>query len=362
MDITHNKIRYRRKSPDNSKAGAKAYEAHLRRSLAEGVSLVRSELQIKQAQPFHEFARFWFTTYVVVHNKPAGVYRKKSVLNTKLIPFFGKTPLNQISTLQVELYKAEKVKEGYGNESINGHHKILGKCLRSAEDWLGMEKLPKIKMLTVPPLEHDFFTEEECRKLLAQMNGLWHDIVLTALKTGMRVGELQALRWKDVQLENRTLVVRYSLCHITRQLVAPKSNKTRVVPLTDDIYEMLSQAEAKTTFVFATDKGHCFNGKTLNSEIGRACKRAGLRKMTSHHMRHTYASHLALAGAPLMIVQRLLGHSSIHITMRYAHLTKSSLRETVDLLEKPYQSVEGNRKARERGEDTQGKEANPIAQ
>src|SRR5258705_5339429 len=85
--------------------------------------------------------------------------------------------------------------------------------------------------------------------------------------------------------------------------------------------------------VFLDEKGRRFNAKKLNAEIRKACKRARIREITCHTLRHTFASHLVMAGASLKAIQELLGHSNIQMTMRYAHLTPSSLRQTVKLLE-----------------------------
>ena len=338
VDITDDHVRYRKKSPDNSKAGAQAYEAHIRRKLAEGVSVPRSLQQRKQSQPFNEFAHFWFKTYVLVNNKPSEIVRKKSVLNKKLIPFFGKIPLNQITTLQVEQYKAQKADEGFVNQSINSQLHVLGKCLRCAQEWLELEKIPKMQILKVPPYENDFLTEEECGMLLAQMHGLWHDITFIALKTGLRIEELRGLRWQDIQWNNRTLTVNHAWCNIAKGLLSPKGNKGRSIPLTSDVHTLLSVRRQETGFVFADEHGGVFSDYRLNHEIAMACQRAGLRKISCHVLRHTYASHLALKGAPLGVVQRLLGHSNIQITMRYAHLSKSSMRNSMDLLEERYPS------------------------
>ena len=83
-------------------------------------------------------------------------------------------------------------------------------------------------------------------------------------------------------------------------------------------------------------KNGVFNGRRLNHEIAQACQRAGLRKITCHILRHSYASHLALKGVHIIVIQKLLGHSDIKVTMRYAHLSKSSVNEAVEVIQTPY--------------------------
>jgi hypothetical protein len=91
--------------------------------------------------------------------------------------------------------------------------------------------------------------------------------------------------------------------------------------------------------VFATEGGTYFGDDRLNRKIAKACKEAGIKRVTCHILRHSYASHLAMAGAPLVAIQALLGHSDIQTTMRYAHLSKSALIDAVALLE-PKSTIE----------------------
>ena len=199
---------------------------------------------------------------------------------------------------------------------------------------MSLEKTPKIKLLKLPPSENDFLTKEECGVLLENLKNPWHNIVLTAIKTGLRMGELRGLKWQDINWENRSLTVRHTWCDYKKDLVAPKSNRSRNIPLTDEVYvDLLTRKGRGVGFVFTEKGGGRFNDKSLNREIKKACKKTGLRKVTCHTLRHTFASHLAMAGAPLGAIQRLLGHADIQTTMRYAHLSNSTLQDVISLLE-----------------------------
>ena len=154
-----------------------------------------------------------------------------------------------------------------------------------------------------------------------------------ALKTGLRRGELQGLTWPDINLNNRTLTVRHSWCDNIKVLNTPKSNKMRHIPLTNELYEVLLQNKSSSGFVFPGEDGRRFAGKRLNQEIRKACTKAGVRQISCHTLRHTFASHLVMKGAPVKAIQELLGHADIQTTMRYAHLSPSSLKTAIDLLE-----------------------------
>jgi len=334
VDISHNKKRHRKRSPENSKEGAKIYEGTLRRRLAEGDSNLGDKNDEAKQQKFEEFVRFWYQTHVLVHNKPSTANRALSIIENKLVPTFGKTPISQISTLQVERFKAASAATGIANKTINNDLSTLGRCLNDAKKWLELDRIPEIALLRTPPPQHHFLTEEECSKLLTHLEQPWFDIAYVALRTGLRLGELRALHWADVNLENRSLVVRYSWCAIAKKVLSPKGNATRNIPLSADIVTLLEGRDQSSKLVFESN-GHVLDDKKLNRALSRACKKSQIPKITCHGLRHTYASHLAMKGAPIVTIQKLLGHTDIKVTMRYAHLSKESVAEVASLLSEP---------------------------
>ena len=334
VDITHNHIRYRKRSPYNSKGAAKDYEAVLLQKLSRGETLNLQDKNPEECeQKFKEFAWKWIETYAKPNNKPSEIYSKMSALRANLVPFFGEIALNKIETLHIEQYKAKQIKEGLANKTVNNHLTILSSCLHAAEDWVNLKNLPKIKRLKTPSCDFDFLSLIESNWLLDHAQGMWRDIILAALRAGLRRGELQGLTWRDINLNNKTLTVRHSWCDIKKGLVTPKSNKVRYIPLHNELYQVLLQREQSSGFVFPDENAQRFSGKRLNQEIANACIKAGIRRISCHDLRHTFASHLVMKGAPLKAVQELLGHADIRTTMRYAHLTPSSLNAAIDLLE-----------------------------
>lgn len=336
VDFRHDYVRYRRRSPENSRVGAQAYEALLRQKLARGEPITSPKFdkaQKEREQKFKDFAWKWFETYVKNNNKQSEIHTKKYTLQKHLVPFFGDTTVDKITTLQVEQYKSDKRNARLTNKTINNQLTILGTCLRAAQEWLDLTKMPKIQKLKIPPMRVDFLSSEECDLLLAHAHGVWHDIILMALRTGLRRGELKALNWADINWDNKTLIVRRAWCDCKNGLDAPKSNKQRHVPLTDELYRMLMRRRRTTGLVFVDDRGQRVNSRRFGREIAKACERAGIRKITCHALRHTFASHLAMRGAQVKAIQELMGHADIQTTMRYMHLAPSSLRETVNLLE-----------------------------
>jgi integrase len=187
--------------------------------------------------------------------------------------------------------------------------------------------MPKVKWPKCPPPRTDYLSSEECELLLAHSDTIIGEMILTALRTGMRQGELKGLQWSSINWQNRSIALRHSYCDVRQVLDTPKSNKERYIPLDIDVYEMLHRRKESTGFVFLDpNNSKPFRSPKVNLRLAKVCQKAGLRKVTWHVLRHTFASQLAMKGVPLNTVQVLLGHSSITTTMRYAHVAPSMLR------------------------------------
>lgn len=330
VDFQIDHHRYRKRSPENSRSGALAYEALMRQKLARGESLDRAKREPEQT--FEQFAWQWFEDYVVPNNKFSEQRAKKGILANHLIPFFGNFSVSEISTHHIEQFKAWQAKQDVSKKTVRNRLTVLSKCLSCAHEWLGLSTaLPRIVWPKGPPAKTDYLTPDECELLLKHSEGILREMIMTALRTGMRQGELKGLQWSSVDWQNRSLTVRHSYCDVRKTLDTPKSNRERHIPLDIDIFEMLYRRRERTGYVFR-DGNKAWNSPRLNARLAMVCKRAGLRKITWHVLRHTFASHLAMKGAPLNSVQALLGHATITTTMRYAHVAPSTLRATIELL------------------------------
>lgn len=332
-DFRVNHTRYRKRSPENSKAGAQAYEATLRSKLARGESIGREEKEEQREPTFGEFAPRWFHEYVVPNGKPSTQDSRKRILFPSLVPFFGKVRISEITANDIERYKAHLLKEGLARRTVNERLVVLNSCIAIAYKWLELKGTPpEITWLKCPPPTTDYLSFSESELLLSNAEGVVRELVLTALKTGMRLGELIGLQWGDIDWENRLISVRHSWCNCAQALGSPKNNNIRYINMTTDLHEVLRKRRQATGFVF-TDANGNFNHSQLNRKLKRVCEKAGLRPIGWHTLRHTFASHLVIRGAPLPVVQKLLGHSSIEMTMRYTHLAPSTLQTAIDLLD-----------------------------
>lgn len=336
IDFSHNKKRYRKRSPDNSLAGGKNYEALIRQRLARGEPIDGFESIEKKSIFYKDFAEEFFERYAKINNKFSEIRTKRSILNVYLKPFFGKLKLEKITSYEIEKFKAEKQSQGLSNKYINNLLCVLSKSLSVAEEWELIEKRPKIKRLKVPPQKFDYLSIEESEIIITQASGFLKDMILFALHTGLRFGELIALTWDDINFKENVLTVSKS---VSRGLLgSTKNNKIRHIPLSKDLIKILETGRItknKSDLLFPNKVGKFQIQERCRHWLHQVCMKVGLRKIGWHAFRHTFASRLAENGISMRTIQELLGHSDTNTTMRYAHLSPLVLREAIKTLEKP---------------------------
>lgn len=345
LDVTIDGRRKRLKAPDecqSSKRRAREWCREKHRELLSSTSSSTADdiVETPATPTLAEFAPEFLLKYSVVNNKLSERLRKERVLRNHLVPVFGNQRLDEITTEQVEALKADLVRQGYKHGSVNGSLAVLSKLMQCAEEWGLIERGPRIKALGTTPVHHlefEWLREEEVGRLLdaARFEPKWFTFMLVALRTGMRKGEIYSLHWSEVDFAARRITVKYS---VTKgRLTSPKNKRTRMVPMTEDLGAALRAWRAASThevLVFPSRSGRLVNGmNTANDALRRALERAELRHIRFHDLRHTFASLLVIKGTPLRHIQKLLGHSSISITERYAHLADEHLAEAVNVLE-----------------------------
>jgi integrase len=291
---------------------------------------------------FKDFAAEFERTYVATNNKPSERETKASILRVHLVPAFGDLRLDALGPERVERYKALKLRgdpaavpkrRPLAPKTINNHLTILHRLYAIAIEWgrIPAGVAPTIRWLDTPEPEFDFFDFDEAERLIAAA-GAWRPVILVALHTGLRLGELLALRRQDVDLKAARLLVRRA---VARGIVGtPKNGKKREVPLSERALATLqAHQHLRGELVFCADDGAMLTKGACKHPLWTACKRAGLRQVGWHVLRHTFASHLVMRGAPLKAIQELLGHATLEMTMRYAHLSPDARREAVRLLD-----------------------------
>ncbi|MFC1612215.1 tyrosine-type recombinase/integrase [Myxococcota bacterium] len=191
--------------------------------------------------------------------------------------------------------------------------------------------MPRFRAFKREPVPFDFLDFDEAARLEQAADGQWRLLIVVALHTGLRMGELLALRWEDADLVAGRIVVRQS--DWKGHIVTPKSGRWREIPLNAKVLKALkSHRHLRGPLVFCEEDGTALTYKQMHRGLMLACRRAGLRLVQWHCLRHSFASHMVTRGVPLKAVQELLGHASIEMTMRYAHLSPDVRRDAVDAL------------------------------
>jgi integrase len=338
----------RKVSPAQTKRGAEQYEREVRLQLASGSW---KEHDKQQVPTFEEFADE-FLAYQATVNKPSELASKKVSLRVHLIPAFGKRRLDQIDERMIDAYKVEKLEQlsargkTLNPKTINNQLKVLGRMFRIARKWKLIKEIPDIGLLKVRKSDFDFLEFEESEAFIAgaaKHAPEWHPFVVLAMRTGLRIGELVALRWReDIDLERGRLRVQQSY-HRVNGFMSTKNDKIRELPLTwDAIAALRSQRERvqpDCELVFPGDDGEVLDGHKANDALQKIATALDMRHVHNHMLRHTFASHAVMRGIPMRQVQEWLGHGSIVVTMRYSHLAAGIGDDLIRRLAPPQDGV-----------------------
>ena len=331
--------RFRIDSPVNTKRGAEHFEREVRQQLQDGK--FRSEESKPEAMTLAQFQTS-FLTDSTNNNKPSSLNSKEYILRLHLVPFFGSMRLDEIGPEQIERYKALKQEEEdepgprpkrQSPKSVNNHLAVLRKLLNLAVEYKKLPSAPKVKALRIGEQDFDFLSFEETERFVAATPPEWTTMILVALKTGLRIGELLALKWEDLDLRAGKLIVKRTLWQGKEG--SPKGGRRREVPLSKQTVKLVqAHRHLIGPYLFTRPDGSHHTHNQLQDLIPRICKLAGLpKRLTWHDLRHTFASHLVMKGRSLVEVQQLLGHTTIAMTMRYAHLSPEVKRDAVEALD-----------------------------
>jgi integrase len=255
--------------------------------------------------------------------KPSTVRGYRSAINAHLLPGFGELPVEDVSPEVIEGWLAS-----FGgsprtrNKLLIQLHGILGRARKvyglSGNAAAEVEKFPQRRGGGI-----EVFSPEEVwalvRAAASEQDGA---VYLTAAFTGLRMGELLALCWRDIDFAGQTIRVRAS--YYLGQLTTPKSGKVRAVPMAPDVATALARLAhrehwvGEDDLVFPGEGGGHLDGSALRRRYKAALAAVGLRPLRFHDLRHTFGTRM-IAKADIRRVQEWMGHADIQTTMRYLH-------------------------------------------
>lgn len=275
----------------------------------------------KKRWQFEEFADEYYK-YHCVHMKS----RKKTheVHLRVLRAYFKDKYLDEISVMDVEKFKTKRIKEVFPatvNRALSCLKSLFNKAI-AWEKYDGANPVCKVKMLKENNKRLRYLEKEEIERLLAVCDSSLKPVAVVALNTGMRLGEILNLKWQDIDFKMRIIY-----------LLKTKSGDKREIPMNRLVEEALNSIRKHPTsdYVFYHKDGS--PRKTVRKSFSTAMKRANIMNFRFHDLRHTFASHLVMAGIDLNTVRELLGHADLTMTLRYAHLSQDHKKKAVGVLE-----------------------------
>jgi site-specific recombinase XerD len=252
----------------------------------------------------------------------------------------GNKPLQSIGIREIEHFLSKKKMEA-SEWTARKYYGSLASAFEKAVQWNYLEENPfrkvaKPKGREIIPV---FFTESDFRLLLSVIEDRdFKELCITALLSGLRLGELLALQWNDIDFNSKVILVRNSETFTT------KSRKNRIVPMSDELFRVLGERKERIRFECEIVFHNKYGGKLLDTTVSHYFKLyvidAGINdKLHFHSLRHSFASALVMSGVSLYAVQKLLGHTTSKTTEIYSHLLPQQLHFEVN---KGLHSIEGS--------------------
>ncbi len=285
---------------------------------------------------FDHLASYWLERRAP--QKRSG-HHDESIIRRHLRPAFGQLRLRALSVEHVDAFSVER--QHLDPKTLSNLLTLLGSMLRVAVDLDWLDRVPRIRKPRVRVISSDFSylrTDDEIRGFLSAARGEGADVFvlyLIAIYTGMREGELAGLLWEDVDFERRLITVQRSFDGPT------KAEDVRYVPILDPLLGELRAWRLRVggRLVFTNRDGRMLgrSARVFQEVLHRVLRVAGFptidrkgkarRYIVFHDLRHTFASHWVMRGGDLFKLQKILGHKTVQMTMRYAHLQPTAFRE-----------------------------------
>jgi integrase len=333
-DPVTNKRRQRKKTfttKREAQAGLTAWLA----SIEGGTAVERSRQTVAQMM------NYWLDTYARHNCRPKTVYDYTCLIRTHIIPTLGAIQVQKLTPDTLQAFYSEKLAAGCGPRTVEMCHQRLSTALKQAVR-LGLVSRNVCDLVTPPRVaarEMATWDGDQARRFLAVAEqSAYGPIWLVALATGLRRGELLGLRWRDVDLDRRTLSIRQTVGLVGTTVVAgqPKTRSgRRTIPVPADVIEALREHRRRQNerrlalgsiwqhhdLAFAATNGNSINPNNLRRDHTRLVTLAGVPRIRIHGVRHTHATLALQQGANIKAVSQRLGHARTSITMDvYAHV------------------------------------------
>jgi len=246
-----------------------------------------------------------------------------------LVSHFGEYTLKDITPRLISEYKVKRLNEESKPGTLNRELATMKKAFNLAiKEWEWIKENPVARIsLEQEDKRIRWLNDDEEKRLLEKCSEWLKELVIFALNTGMRKGEVLSLTWRGVDLFRKTITIFES-----------KNKEARTIPMSQKVFDLLKSKSKvrsiKTDLVFHDENHEPISYVTLHREFHTTLNQAEIQDMRWHDLRHCFATKLVREGKDLYKVQKLLGHKTPIMTQRYAHHDIESLRDAVEVLDK----------------------------
>jgi integrase len=349
-----------------------------------------SKITVKQ------FFENWLTTPPALKLASKTFVSYQQCIKLRIVPWLGDVKIEELKRSNLNEFYQRIIKEGrfdkrkekkdpdsdedtppkklpIGKETILYHHRVIHRILKDAmkEDLIQRNPADFVDLPEPETAKFDedeglikVFTDKEVTALEeAAKSTPYHDLIFTALRTGMRRGELLALSWDAVDFDNNTIFIKRAIVYTKDKGIEfkpTKSKKRRKIEVTPAVMEVLKKRQSqqniekerieinnkekdeeksypKHNLVFCWEDGSQIHPDTPSTWFPNFCNSINITRLTFHCLRHTHASHLLAEGEDISYVSKRLGHSAITITYdRYFHLIPMEKRKSLQDLDRKF--------------------------
>ena len=283
-------------------------------------------------------------------------YNRYAGIVTKLKDYFGDYTLREIEPLHVDQFTKSLIMEQYSKNTIAKYRVVLSQIFEYAMELKLINSIPIPKLKNSTSSESFTFqvwNSNEVNSFLMQIEETpLYMPVYIAVHTGMRLGEILALKWNEIDFKNRQLTVRYAI-DVNGKLKTTKTKQSRrLIKLTDSMIETLKQAQHKqklhklqfgnayhkNDFVCTFEDGRAISRNYVSTTFRRKVKQYKFPVIRFHDLRHTFATIALSHNVNVKVIQEILGHSSSRTTLDvYSHVIPTMQEQSLDILEKAFE-------------------------
>lgn len=319
---------------------AKAFLTEKQAAIAKGESVESS------ARTMQELLQFWLDTYARHHVSAKSFQGYEATVRLHVVPDLGRIQIQQLTPARLQAYYSKKIDAGCGPRTVELCHTHISQALKTAVNlgWVATNVADRVTPPRWKPREMETWNADEARRFLGVApRSTYGPIWLLALVTGMRKGELLGLRWQDVDFERGVVSVRQTVGTLrgTLEIKRPKTaSSRRDITVPRALLDALRQHQARQReqrqqlqargigdawqdydLVFPCAVGKPVHPDNLDRDFTRLVKRAGVKPIRIHDVRHSYATLAIALGNPVKVVSESMGHADISTTLRtYAHV------------------------------------------